>query len=68
MDIPSHLLHETQCVEACRTSSREIEGFGVFDTLDKRCTCVARESRWNVLDDTTGQDCAALRYKVDELL
>ena len=45
-----------------------MEGFGVFDKLDRRCSCVARESRWSALEDTTGQDCSALRFKVDNVL
>ena len=38
MDIPPHLLHERQCVEACRTSNSEMEGFAVFDQQERRCT------------------------------
>ena len=64
MEIPPHLLHETQCVEACRTSSSETEGFAVFDKQDKRCTCVAKSLRWNALVDNTESDCSSLRYKV----
>ena len=80
MDIPPHLLHERQCVEACRTSNSEMEGFAVFDQQEKRCThliiititniiirctCVARRSRWSSLVATDSpQDCSAFRYKV----
>ena len=64
MEIPPHLLHETQCVEACRTSSIETEGFAVFDKQDKRCTCVAKSLRWSALVDNTESDCSSLRFKV----
>ena len=64
MEIPPHLLHETQCVEACRTSNSETEGFAVFDKQDKRCTCVAKSLRWNALVDNTESDCSSIRYKV----
>ena len=64
MEIPPHLLHETQCVEACRTSNSEMEGFAVFDKQDKRCTCVAKSLRWNALVDNTESDCSSIRYKV----
>ena len=72
LDIPSHLLHETKCIEACRTAYWD-EGYSVFDKQDKKCTCVDKSSSWSALADPTAaiptpiiqQDCYKFRYKVN---
>ena len=71
--IPSHLLHETQCIEGCRTASAVREGFSIFDKQDKKCICVNKNSAWDALTDPTAaiptpitqQDCYKFRYKVN---
>ena len=71
--IPSHLLHETQCIEGCRTDSGYgEEGFSVLDKQENKCFCVAKGSVWAALADPmaaiptpiTQQDCYKFRYKV----
>ena len=72
--IPSHLLHETQCIEGCRTDSGYgEEGFSVLDKQENKCFCVAKGSAWAALTDPaaaiptpiTQQDCYKFRYKVN---
>ena len=73
LDIPAHLLHETQCIEACRASKSGKEGHSVFDKQEKKCTCVNKDSTWSALTDPndapiTQSDCHQFRYKVNNLI
>ena len=70
LEIPAHLLHETQCSEACRTAKSGKEGHSVFDKQEKKCTCVYKDSTWSALTDPndapiTQSDCHQFRYKVN---